>query len=124
MKVVRVDQTGEEFTSFTQLAKFIGCAPSNITWHYQKNSDEDNHFIIGDYSITILKQSSVDLEKRKQKQKRYYALHRDYYLKAAQEWRKNNKERFKVNKERWRQNNKEWFNAYYREYRKKKKEQQ
>lgn len=127
MLAFRIDDTGDAiFESQTELAEFLGCAISNINWHRKHSSDSKNHFYCCGYGINIVRRKVVPFhktEKGKARQKKYYAEHREYYLKKAKQWRKTHHEKVMEAKEKWRKEHKEWYNAYYREQRKKKKEQ-
>lgn len=121
MKTFKIDNTDIILDSATKLAKFIGCVPSNITWHIQYKSDKKNHFRCAGYEITILEAHRPDYHKslkRKETRHRYYENHKEYCKSKTKEWCIENKDRVKEYKEKWRKANQEWYNAYYREYRK------
>lgn len=122
----RIDDTGDEiFESQTELAEFLGCATSNISWHRQHKSDSRNHFYCCDYGITIIRRKRVPYyktERGKERRRRYYQEHKEYYLEKFKQWRKNNRDKVYESRDRWRKAHQEWYNAYYREQRRKKKE--
>lgn len=124
MKRLRIDDTGIEFNSITELCEFLKCVPSNIWWWQKHHSDSKDHFICGEYGITILEHNRPDYyksDKYKATRKRYYENNKKRLLDATKEWRTNHKDKVKFYKEKWRKEHQEWYNAYYREQRKKRK---
>lgn len=55
MPQVRIDDTGVEFNTFKELAKFLGVSVSWVSWLARNCNDTKNHFICKELGITILK---------------------------------------------------------------------
>lgn len=54
MKRVRLDKTGEVFSSLCQLANHLGVKPQYVVWCKNYKADRSNHFFYKDLGITIL----------------------------------------------------------------------
>lgn len=122
---VKVDETGEIFTSITKLTKFLNCVNSNVNWCMKYKSDRINHFLCKGYGITIIEKSRPPYkynEMARERRRKYYQSHREELLEYTKLWRKNNPERRKELNEKWRKEHQEYYNNYYREQRRKKKE--
>ena len=121
MIICKIDDTGVEFNSLTELAKFLGISTQRAAWKAKYRQDQPNHFWCREYGITILYYHSqrkrihrYDPEKARQ----YYESHKE----QIREWRNNNKEKIKESKKRWNAAHKEYYNNYYKEQRRKRKE--
>ena len=123
----RIDDTGEDFNSLNELCKVLRCVPSNIWWWRKHHSDSKRHFWYQDFGITILEFRRPDWEKSekcKATRKKYYNSHKEYYAEYQKKWNKTHQDKRKEYKKKWNALNREWISAYYREYRKRKKEEQ
>lgn len=120
MWVATIDDTGVSFRSLSELARFLGCARSNINW-YMNHTKKKNHFYYQDIRITI-KKHKLDMERHRARSREYYQTHKAQQLATIKLWRAKNKDKVDGYREKWRIEHKEWFNAYYREQRRKRKE--
>lgn len=120
MWVATIDDTGVSFRGLSELARFLGCARSNINW-YMNHTKKKNHFYYQDIGITI-KKHKLDMERRRARSREYYQTHKAQQLATIKLWRAKNKDKVDGYREKWRIEHKEWFNAYYREQRRKRKE--
>lgn len=123
----RIDDTGIEFKSLKDLARFLDCSVSWVSWKMNTRPDKRaNHFYCREYSITIL-------PKIKRKRIRKYdpvkaKIYHDAHKAEARVWRQRNKDKVLAYKKKWNAKHQDWYNAYYRERRRiareAKKEQQ
>ena len=121
----KIDDTGVEFNSFSELAKFLGVSVSWISWRAKFRPNTSTHFQCKELGITILpkvvKKRTYSPEQKAQ-QKEYYEANKDHINQQVRRWRQNNPDKVRAYKENWRRANQEWYNAYYREKRRKAKE--
>ena len=122
MITCRIDDTGVEFDSLSELAKFIGVSVQRVAWKAKYQKDEPNHFVCSGYSITIVHYKSPRKRVRKYNPeyfRQYYATHKE----QARQWRINNPDKVKAYKKKWNSTHREYYNNYYREQRRKRREQ-
>ena len=120
MWVATIDDTGVSFRSLSELARFLGCARSNINW-YMNHTKEKNHFYYQDLGITLQKHGT-NLELRKARSREYYYAHKEHCKELCIAWGKANPDKVKAYKKKWNAENREYYNEYYKAQRRKRKE--
>lgn len=121
----RIDDTGVEFNSLSELAKFLGVSVAWVSFQAKYHKNAASHFQCKELDITILpkvvKKRTYSPAQKAQK-KEYYEAHKDQIKQRVICWRQNNPDKVRAYKENWRHANQEWYNAYYREKRRKARE--
>lgn len=131
MIIYKIDETGEELSQ-TELSNLLGCSNQWISWRSKNRQDKNNHFQCRGYGITIIqgtKYKSVREQNRAgylrnrerilERQRRNYPKHKPLIVK----WRKEHMDKVRESNEKWRKAHQDWYNAYYREKRRQKREQ-
>ena len=119
MWTATIDDTGVSFPNLVELAKFLGCARSNINW-WINQTKRKNHFYYHDIGITLTKHQR-DLEQRKATQRNYYYSHKEYCKSLCKAWAQAHKDKVKAYKKKWNIAHRDYYNEYYKEQRRKRK---